>query len=673
MRLSEYAKQNDLTYHKAWRKFSRGEIKGSKNEDGSIVITGQLPGGNQSLVTYDAEMVMPQMITASTDTRRNRASTIERTDKYANIQTGLLPCGRIGIGGARGGNQTISTQEAVVLCQFAYHNISVFKSTVDLLTEFSASNIFLRGGTAKSRKFFTEYFKKINSWGLQDRFFREFWRSGNVVIYRFDGRLSKKDINSITQVMGAEETTPSEVSLPLRYVIVNPADVRLDGSSMFSPVGRYCKVLNSYEIQCLRDPQTEEAKLVYESLPQTVKQQIGKGKSGYGAMEVLIPLEAKYLSVVFNKKQDYEDFSTPTFFPVLSDINMKEELKKIDAAIARTMQQAVLLINVGFESKDGKYQVNTKAITEMQELFKNESVGRVLVSDFATKVSFIIPQIADLLNKDKYEVLENDIKVGLGNVLMAGSDQKFANQSISVQVFMERLKHARQAFIQDFLITEMKRVAKSLNFKSCPEPFFEEMDLKDEIQMARIYTQMAQIGLLTADEAIRAIDSGQLPTPEESAESQAVYKKARDGGLYEPLIGGQKDDGTGMNGRPPGSKAPQSTKKISPIGQRKANFSAKKVLELTNKALELKGAVSSLLLKKYKVKKLSVEQDQVAAALTDLVISNEAPESWDFSIEKYLKEPVDQNQERVNKVIELAAELGITSHQAAILLPSAIE
>lgn len=672
MKLSEYAAGAGITYHNAWRKFNRGEIKGSKDEDGNIVITGQTPEQyNLSLATTSNEMVLPSMIaTGSTDIRRNRAATIERTDKYANIQTGLLPYNRTGLG-SRTDNQTISVQDAVVLCQFAYHNVSVFKSTVDLLTEFSASNVFLRGGTAKSRKFFTEYFKKINLWGLQDRFFRELWRSGNVFLYRFDGKLTKKDINTITQVMGAEETTPSEVALPLRYVVVNPAEVRLDGNSMFV-FGRYCKVLNSYEIQCLKNPQTEEAKLVYESLPSEVKKQIGTGK-GYSAIEVLMPLEPKYLSVIFNKKQDYEAFSTPTFFPVLSDINMKEELKKIDAAIARTMQQAVLLINMGFESKDGKYQVNTKAITEMQELFKNESVGRVLVSDFTTKASFIIPNIADILNKDKYEVLENDIKVGLGNVLMAGSDQKFANQSISVQVFMERLKHARQAFIQDFLVIEMKRVAKSLNFKSCPEPFFEEIDLKDEIQMARIYTQMAQLGLLTADETIRAIDSGQLPTPEESLESQTSYKKSRKDGLYEPLIGGNKDEGTGMNGRPPGSKTPQSTKNVSPIGQSKAGFSAKKVIELTSKTLQLKSTVDSLLLKKYKIKKLTKDQEQVSAALTDLIISNETPESWDTSIEKYIKDPTDKNKERVNKIIELAANYGVTSHQAAILLPSIIE
>lgn len=696
MKLSEYAASQNIPYHKAWRQFKRGEVQGSVNEHGSIEIhqvelvkevSGQnpaIPGQTVSSVsllksTTSDEMVSPAMtVFGSTETRRNRASTIERTDKYANIESGLLPYARAGGLGTRTGNATIFVHDAILLCQFAYYNISVFKSTIDLLTEFSASNIFLRGGSKKSRTFFTAYFKKINIWGLQDRFFRELWRSGNVFLYRFDGKLNKKDINSITQVLGVDEVmpaevTPAEVILPLRYIVVNPAEVRLDGVSMFV-FGRYCKVLNAYEVERLRNPQTPDDKAVYDNLPKNIKDQIGKGR-GYGAMEVLMPLDSQYLSVVFNKKQDYESFSTPTFFPVLSDINIKEEYKKIDAAIARVMQQIVLLVNIGYESREGKYQVNSKAITEMQELFKNESVGRVLVSDFTTKVSFIIPQIADILNKDKYEVIENDIKIGLGNVLMAGSDQKFANQSISVQVFMERLKHARQAFIQDFLILEMKRVAKAMNFKSCPEPFFEEIDLKDEIQMARIYTQLAQLGLLTADETIRAIDSGQLPTADESVEAQQNYKKLRKEGLYEPLIGGSKDE-LGMNGRPPGSSSPQSTKNVKPIGTTKAeekiNFSTKKVLELTTKSIELKAAVDVRLIKRYKLKKLSIEQDKLASGLVELIISNEPPESWDSSIEKYLKTPLDQNQERVQRVMSLAAKYGVSNYHAAILLPSQI-
>ena len=78
-------------------------------------------------------------------------------------------------------------------------------------------------------------------------------------------------------------------------------------------------------------------------------------------------------------------------FPVLEDINYKYELKKMDMAISRTMQQAILLITMGSEPEKGG--INQKNLTAMQELFKNESVGRVLIADYTTKAEFIVPKI----------------------------------------------------------------------------------------------------------------------------------------------------------------------------------------------------------------------------------------------------------------------------------------
>ena len=59
--------------------------------------------------------------------------------------------------------------------------------------------------------------------------------------------------------------------------------------------------------------------------------------------------------------------------------------------------------------------VNVKSIYQLdiaddqldkwQNLFKNESVGRVLVSDYTTKAEFIIPELNLVLGPAKYEIL----------------------------------------------------------------------------------------------------------------------------------------------------------------------------------------------------------------------------------------------------------------------------
>ena len=61
-------------------------------------------------------------------------------------------------------------------------------------------------------------------------------------------------------------------------------------------------------------------------------------------------------------------------YPVLEDIDAKSELKKMDMAIARTMQQAILLVTMGNDPDKGG--INQRNLAAMQELFQNQSVGR---------------------------------------------------------------------------------------------------------------------------------------------------------------------------------------------------------------------------------------------------------------------------------------------------------
>ena len=103
------------------------------------------------------------------------------------------------------------------------------------------------------------------------------------------------------------------------------------------------------------------------------------------------------MTAVFYKKQDYEPFAVPMGYPVLEDINWKQEMKKMDMAITRTTNQAILLITMGSEMKDGSLNVNQRSIETMQKLFENQSVGKVLVSDYTTQAKFVIPDIACLL------------------------------------------------------------------------------------------------------------------------------------------------------------------------------------------------------------------------------------------------------------------------------------
>jgi len=599
-----------------------------------------------------------------TRTRRNLSGNITRTERYKNIDDGLIPFKySTGIKGS----SNINIRDAVILCQKCYYNFAIFRNTIDLMTEFSSSNIYFQGGSQKSRDFFSALFKKINISDLQDKFFREYYRSGNVFLYRFDTKIKDADISKITQTFGL--TSKASVSLPARYIVLNPADIQIGGSINFS-IGRYYKILSDYELERLKNPKTDEDKEVFNSLPKETQNLIMQKTVGV----LSIPLERDKIAAAFYKKQDYEPFAVPMGFPVLEDINWKAEMKKMDMAITRTMQQAVLLITMGDTPNNGG--INQKNLEAMRSLFENQSVGRVLIADYTTKAQFVIPEIGNLIGPEKYEVVDRDIQIGLNNILIGS--EKFANTSIKVQVFMERLKQARQTFITEFLVPEIRRMSKDLGFKNYPEPVFEDIDLKDDVQYSRIFNRLMELGILTPEEGLKAIETGRLPTNEESLESQQKYKDLRDQGFYQPLIGGGAQ--AGGAGRPSGSTGiPQSTKNVKPIGQGQQSkasieekYSVLKIKEYLSKAQKLEEEVGTKLREMHNIKKMSNQQKEIAEQISHIIIANENPENWNDKISDYISNPVDSNEEAVKEIQNIAYNHQLDSYISSILRHSKI-
>lgn len=594
-----------------------------------------------------------------TRSRRNAASTIERTDRFRNIDDGMVPFNYAT--GYNYNKSNIDVRDTVILCQKAYYNFGLFRNTIDLMTELSCGSIHFKGGNKSSRDFFQALFNKINITALQDKFFREYYRSGNVFVYRYDTVIKQEDISKISQVFGSQALA-ARVSLPSRYIIINPADVQVNGNLSFNR-GQYYKVLTDYELEALRNPRTDEDKEILNSLDPLAKQQIEKGK----ATAVLLHLDTKKIYAVFYKKQDYEPFAVPMGFPVLEDISAKIEMRRMDMALTRTLQQVILLVTMGTTPENGG--VNQENIKTMQTLFMNQSIGRVLIADYTTKAEFVIPQIADILDPRKYEIIDKDIAIGLNNILIG--NEKFANANAKISVLSQKLLQARQTFITDFLLPEVKRIAKEIGFKVFPTPFFEDMDIKSDAGLYRVYTRLVELGVLTPEEGIRAIETGVLPSAEESVQSQNNFINLKDQGLYQPLIGAPKID-AGSAGRPSGTTGiKQTTKKVAPIGS-KASYSVMKLKDTIEATNKLGAEVENTLKKKHKLKKLTEQQKEVALDITKIIVANEDKGSWLNKIQDYIDSPVDKNKDKIEEIHSIACEHQIDSYMASLLYHSKI-
>lgn len=644
------------------------KVKGSTKKEGVL-----LKSVEKSSKYEPIEIVLA----SSPPTRRNAAATIERTDRYKNIRDyGVVP---FKSSSSSDYGSSMDVREAVILCQKAYYNFPIFKNTIDLMTEFSSSSIFFKDGSKKSRDFFKGLFSKINITGLQDRFFREYYRSGNVFILKMEGDVQTEDIPKINQTFGSNISQAKTVSLPVRYVILNPSDIKSGGSISFADT-IYYKSLTDYELAKLRSPKTNEDREILEKLPTEVIKKIKSGRNS----EVLLPLDNDDITAVFYKKQDYEPFAVPMGYPVLSDINWKEEMKKMDMALTRTMNQIILLITMGNEPDKGG--VNQANIVAMQQFFQNESVARVLIADYTTKAEWKIPDIANILDPKKYAVVDRDIKEGLNNLLV-NSDDKFANASVKIEVFVERLRQARESFLTEFLQPEIKKIAQDIGLKNYPTAYFEEINIKDNLEYAKVYTRLAELGVLTPSEALESIDNGRLPSIEESLENQALLRGYKDKGYYEPIVGGpysqSKLQEENLKNQAQNNKIQQPEVKVStPAGRPSGTKTSKKpglvgysLSKLKDNLLassKLQNEIESIFLEKSKSKKLPEAKSQAAKILSEKIVANENPENWISSISSYLEDPLKENKDRLAEIEKIAIEHQLSEFLAGLLYHSKI-
>ena len=623
-----------------------------------------------------------------TSMRRNSSGSITRTDRFSNLERGVVPF----IYGSGKGNydSNISAKDTIVLCQKAYWNVPIFRNTIDLMTEFSLSDVYLTGGNEQSRKFFDLWLQKINCWDLQDQFYREFYRSGNIFIYKFRAEFGRESMMKIQDAFGSvgSKLSDSTATIPVKYIVLNPADINIITSSSFLD-NVYVKMLNDYELQSLINPRTESDRQIAEKIPE-IKNIIDRNKSKMskgipsGLNNVGLELDKDRLVAVFYKKQNYEPLSVPMGFAVLEDINSKLELKKIDQAIARSVQQAVLMITMGDE-KVG--MPSAQNLVSMRKLFENQSVGKVLVADYTTDAKFVIPDIGNLLDPKKYEILDNDIRMGLNSILFG--EEKFSNTSIKVKVFFARLKYGREKFLRDFLIPEMKEVGKALGFKQIPTPKLEDIDFEDNVLMSRVYSRLIELGVLTPEEGFDVFQSGRLPTSEESIESQKRYKDLKQKGYYQPLIGGAKDPSAsgspsssggsknpaGNSGRPSGTggnKQSVTRKQVSAsdVEESANKFSCEKMKVVISSITTLEKNIQSELKAKFKIKKLNAQQIEVASDIAILIAQNEHLSDWTKNYKSYIDDPSRCNLEISDKIDELAICHNLDNRSASILFHS---
>lgn len=564
--------------------------------------------------------------------------------------------------GYTGNRSYTGMQEPILLCGKAWAGIPCCRNSVEVAVEFSCQPLVIKCKNKTVETFFREWWPLIQGPSLLEQSMREYYRSGNVFWMAFMGKFGPAYYKNFQRAFGAKDDV-GNIRIPIRYELLNPANV-------FVPTGltfpyTYVRLLSTYEVERLKHPITEQDKQVWKDLPQQVKDQVKVGS--IFPMGLWIPMEPDRLRFMFYKKQSYEPLAVPMLWPVLPYIEWDLTLMKMDMELARKIEHAILLVTTGEGPNqfNGGNGINQNNIARLQNLFSNQTLTRYLVADYTTKAQWLIPDVKEILGSEKYKVVTERIKEGLQSILTG--DDKFANAQIKAKIFIQRLEEGQQKFL-NFLMTEVQSICDTMGFRDVPSMAFRKIDLQDEAVLARIYTQLGQIGVLTAEQTVQAIEEGVLPNADEMETGQTAYKAARDKGLYEPLIGGQKDDGSGPNGRPAGSGGGKQagTRKSTPKGTSKA-FSMKAYTEHLRASQDLSAEVQKALRKKFKVEELNETQIGVANTLVKKIVTLESKGDWSKAIAKTIKEPPQIPSDIARELDDLRAEFEVDELDAGLL------
>jgi hypothetical protein len=196
------------------------------------------------------------------------------------------------------------------------------------------------------------------------------------------------------------------------------------------------------------------------------------------------------------------------------------------------------------------------------------------------------------------------------------------------------------------------------------------------MNLTRVYSRLIELGVLTPEEGITAIETGRLPLPEESIESQKEFNKLRDEeGLYKPLLNRPQSGSNNETGRPPGSEAPQTTKAPrvpESIRASKQKINADLVAKNLIKFDALTKAVETNLKEKYNRKRLTSEQKEIISNIAETIATNEKPKDWINKINDYISKPVELTA-NMDKINQIAEDYGLDYKTAILLYHSKID
>jgi hypothetical protein len=497
-----------------------------------------------------------------------------------------------------------SPKQKIRKAQTYYTRDPLVNKSVKLLAQLANDTFSINAEDDDVEEFFENWWEDIEGNSLLSYFFLEYFRSGNVVIFKTlipykpkkyeknppekpeggqitareefsndlfqDSQQAAKEYNdsydALTQAIAlhsegwatAEEVQRKQKAFSARkyvwsrkmipggYTILNPLSIEIKGPEGLPWARAVYLTVDQQISKAVKEPIAEVKELV-SVIPKEILSQIKRGDR-----EVYLP--SHMVGVVTRDKQPYEKWAEPLTTHAFEALDLKYEMRDMDKKTVRGVRNRILKVTIG----NDQYPVfDPTIIKKLATEFNNPSRTMTIFWNHTLNIEYIEPNL-DSLNKDKYMAVDEDIRTnfGIAKVLTGNSGESVGNNVLNLKGLVEVLTEAQTAFL-DWFNKEAKRISQALSLPEVPEGAFGKLNLKDENDFIRVIMQLVDRQIISYESAVETIgyhfprEVERLKKEEKlrQKENILVPQKAptQQGG------GGNEGGGpSGQEGRPPG-------------------------------------------------------------------------------------------------------------------------
>lgn len=394
-------------------------------------------------------------------------------------------------------NEQVPTQQKAIIkmCMDAYDKVGIIRNVIDLMGDFGCQGINIVHENKSVEDFYQQWFKKIDGKERSERFLNNFYRTGNVLIYRSMAAITPdiiKYIKSIAQDIKIELPNIEKNVIPWRYNFFNPLTVDLKDGQLSIFLGKKnFQISSSTFIDNFRDG-TIPAN-VMETLPPEIKSQITTNQRN-------IPLDPQKLSVFYYKKDDWNYWANPMIYAILDDVIMLEKMRLADLSALDGAISNIRLWTLG--SLEHQILPTKAAINKLRNILASNVGGGTMELVWGPELKYTESnsQVYKFLGSEKYQSVLNSIYAGLGVpptlTGMAGNGGGFTNNFISLKTLVERLQYGRDQLVK-FWENEVEIIRKAMGFRKAPHIVFDQMSLSDEASEKQLLIQLADRDIIS--------------------------------------------------------------------------------------------------------------------------------------------------------------------------------